>query len=500
MTDTNGNGIPDTGSVAAGADRRITVRAKLPAGASGAGPYVATMIATSFGDNSVSDDKLEVLGEIVAPSVDLANSHSADLTNGAVDADAFVPTAPVTTDSVALGGVATFPLFLANNSGSAQSFTLGAQLPAGWSVTFHEVGVDTNADGTADNTVNAGNTITATPNLPAGAVYQYEALVQVSSVVAEALADFSGTVASSGLDDVDGNADSDNDYPIVFTVVSASDGSVSDSKLDAVDVESAPSLSVTPDGANQVQPGGNVDYAHIIANNGNTTEAVTVTGENSLAGDGWSNNTQLYVDGTGWVQLSNLATGSVNVRTPNGNIITVEIDNSGSDPVITLEPGERLDVRVTVFAPSNAPAGTVDTYTLTAAGSVSDSAMDTTEVVMGQVRLSKQAAIDGDCECASGTWPSAGFMDVQSTTVEPGQCVVWKLQATNEGATAAQNVEITDETTEFTSFRAADDATATVASGAAIPANTASLPTIQWVIGELLSGESSTARFCVEVD
>ena len=499
--------MPDTGSIASGADRRITVRAQLPAGISGTGPFVATMLATSFGDSSVSDDKLEVLDEIVAPAVDLANSHSADLTNAGTDADVFNAAAPITTTEVAVGGVASFPLFVANNSGNSQSFAIGADLPAGWSVTFREVGVDTDADGTADNTSNAGNVVTAIPSLPAGAVFQYEAEVQVSSQVAQALSNFDGTVASSGLDGVDGNGDSDGDYPVRFTVVSSSDGSITDQKLDAVDVIANSNISVTPDGANQVQPGGNVDYTHVIANGGNTTEAVEITGVNSLAADGWNNNTQLFIDTTGngtpdsWVQLGNLPTANdLAVRTPNGNTILVDIDNAGANPLVTLEPGQRLDVRVTVFAPSNAPAGTVDSYTLTASNAnVSDSGTDTTEVVIGQVRLDKQAAIDAACDCAGGSWPAPGdFEPVQSNQVEPGQCVVWQLTATNEGATTAENVVITDETTEFTSFQLADDAVR--ASDSASTANTGTLPVVEWEVGQLVSGDSARTQFCVEVN
>jgi uncharacterized repeat protein (TIGR01451 family) len=431
--------------------------------------------------------------------VDLANSHSADLTDAVIDADAFNAAAPTTTTEVAVGGIATFPLFVANNSGNAQSFTLGADLPAGWAVTFREVGVDTDADGTADNTSNAGNVVTATPSLPAGAVYQYQADVQVSSNVAQAAADFTGagTVNTN---------DSDGDYPIRFTVVSSSDGTITDQKLDAVDVIANRNITVSPDGANQVQPGGNVDYTHVIANGGNTSEAVEITAANSLAADGWNNNTQLFIDTTGngtpdaWVQLDNLPTANdVAVRTPNGNTILVDINNAGANPLVTLEPGQRLDVRVTVFAPSNAPAGTVDSYTLTASNAnVSDTATDTTEVVVGQVRLDKQAAVDAACDCAGGTWPAGGFEPVQSTQVEPGQCVVWQLTATNEGATTAENVVITDETTEFTTFQAADDAVR--ASDSATTANTGTLPVVEWEIGQLVSGDSARTQFCVEVN
>lgn len=507
LTDTNGNGVPDTGTLASGAVRRITVRAKLPAGLSPQGPFVATMLATSFGDNTISDDKLEVLNEIIAPAVDLANSHSADLIDGNTDADAFNAAAPTDFRSVAVGGVATFPLFVANNSGNPQSFTLGANLPEGWSVVFREVGIDTDdgsggpADGIVDNTANEDNVVTATPNLPAGAVYHYEAEVQVSATVSEALSNFTGTVTSSGLNGVDANGDSDGDYPVRFTVATP-DGSISDQKLDAVDVIANRNVSVTPDGSGQVQPGGNIDYNHVIANSGNTTEDLAITGENSLAGDGWSSNTQLFVNGTGWVELSNLATGPVSLRKPNGEFITVEVDNSGADTVVTLEPGQRLDVQVTVFAPSNAPAGTVDTYTLTAGNAnVSDTGTDTTEVVIGQVRLDKQAAIDTACDCAGGTWPAiddAGFAAVQSNPVAPGECVVWQLTATNEGATPANEVVITDEQTEFTSNLVANEAV--IASGGTAPADTSGLPVVEWAIGTLVPGNSATAQFCVEVN
>lgn len=507
LTDTNGNGVPDTGSLAVGAERRITVRAKLPAGLSPPGPFVATMVATSFGNNNISDYKLEVLNEIIAPAVDLANSHSADLIDGNTDADAFNAAAPTDFRSVAVGGVATFPLFVANNSGNPQSFTLGANLPQGWSVIFREVGIDTDdgsggpADGIVDNNANEDNVVTATPNLPAGAVYHYEAEVQVSATVSEALSNFTGTVASSGLNGVDANGDSDGDYPVRFTVATP-DGSISDQKLDAVDVIANRNVSVTPDGAGQVQPGGNIDYNHVIANSGNTTEDLAITGENSLAGDGWSSNTQLYVNGTGWVELSNLATGPVSLRKPDGTFITVEVNNSGADTVVTLEPGQRLDVQVTVFAPSNAPAGTVDTYTLTASNAnVSDTGTDTTEVVIGQVRLDKQAAIDTACACAGGTWPAiddAGFAAVQSNQVAPGECVVWQLTATNEGATSANEVVITDEQTEFTSNLVANEAV--IASGGTAPADTSGLPVVEWAIGTLVPGNSATAQFCVEVN
>ncbi|MCW4149540.1 hypothetical protein OM427_08365 [Halomonas sp. 18H] len=500
LTDTNGNGTPDTGSIAAGDTLDIRVRAKLPSGVDGAGPYVATMTATSGGDPSVSDTKLEQLDDILPPTIDLANSFTGsgdDLIDSAIDADEFNASSPTTIKEADVGGSVTFPLFAANNSGNSDSFTLGADLPDGWDVTFRELGVDSDGDGTINNDANAGSTVTSTPNIPGNAVYHYEAVVQVSSVVSQALGDFTGSV--DGIAAVDGNSDSDGDYPIRFTIESANSGA-SDEKLDAVDVKEERDIAVTPDGQNQVQPGGNVDYKHVLANRGNTTEDVTLTTDNDASG--FSNNTQLKVDTTGdgtpdsWQNIANISDGTVSVRAPDGTPVEVTIDNSGADTVVTLEPGERLDVKTTVFAPASAVQGDIDTYTLTATtadGNISDIATDTTEVITGQVRLQKSAAIDTACACSGGTWPPAGdFKPEQDAKVEPDQCVVWRLEARNEGATVAKEVTINDSVTEFTTLEVAKDAT--TGDAASISGEN-----LEWQIGDLAAGQSENAQFCVKV-
>ena len=508
LTDTNGNGIPDTGSIASGESREIRVRAKLPSGVVG-GPYIATMTATSGGDPSVSDTKLEQLDEILPPTIDLANSFTSDLTD-ATNADEYNASSPITTLEADVGGTVTFPLFAANNSGNSDSFILGADLPEGWNVTFRELGVDVDGNGSlndaVDNTANAGSTVTSTPNIPGDAVYHYEAVVQVSSVVSQALADFKGTVA--GIDATDGGADTsispsdgDGDYPIRFTIDSSS-SNASDQKLDAVDVKEERNIAVTPDGQNQVQPGGNVDYKHVLANRGNTTEEVTLTTTNSE--DGFSNNTQLFdVAADKWVNIENLS-GTVDVRAPDGSTVTVEIDNTG-DPKVTLEPGERLDVKTTVFAPASAGQGDTDTYTLTATtedGNIKDIATDTTEVITGQVRLQKSAFVDTDCDCAADMPYDASLFSIEpADQVKPDQCVVWRLVALNQGTTEARSVTINDSVTEFTELVAADAAYAADGSTLANAPALSDAPDLEWDLGanSLASGASASAQFCVKV-
>ena len=46
---------------------------------------------------------------------------------------------------------------------------------------------------------------------------------------------------------------------------------------DAVDIEADREVVITPNGQNQVQPGGTVDYTHQLENNGNQDETVEIT-------------------------------------------------------------------------------------------------------------------------------------------------------------------------------------------------------------------------------
>lgn len=502
LTDTDSNGIPDTGSVGRDQDVTIKVRAKLPSSIPNGdtGPFAATMTATSDGDPTVSDDKLEVLDGIIPPSIDLANTFNTQL----FDTDNWegYTSGNATMEKEGdVGGTVTFPLLAANNTGSPQSFKLDADLPDGWKVTFEEVGVDADGDSTPENTTNAGAVVTASPTLPAGGVYHYQAVVEISSIAAQALGNFQDniTLAATGASGTEGHIN--GDYPVRFTIESSGTGETDD-VLDAVDINDVREISVTPDGQNQVEPGGNVDYTHVIGNRGNTTEELTLTTANSKSGEGWSNNTQLNVGGT-WTNIANIATGTVNdVLTPDGSTtITVEVDNGSADPVLTLTPGQQVEVKSTIFAPGSAGQGDVDTYTLTATADtdIKGMATDTTEVQTGQVRLTKGAYVDKSCECDTAMPVDAGQFAARPTEqVEPEQCVIWRLQARNEGASVAESVTIFDAVTEFTAFESADDGRDS--SGASISTAPTVGPDLKWEIGNLVAGDTASAQFCVKVN
>ena len=524
LTDTDNDGFPDTGMLAPGASETIMVKANLPAGVSGApaNGYNATLIATSGTDTSATpasnDTKLK-LGEITPPTVDIANV-TAD--QGSTVADGFNDNgvsnaqdeAPVVLETGTVNSVVTFDLHLANESGNPDSFLLSSSnVPAGWTVVYKDT---------------AGNVITTTPLVPGGGVFAYTAEVTISSDPAEALSESDQVGAVDGYDAVNDGAtsltsnDGDLDYQMNFTATSTSTPSVSDSVTNAVDIEADREVVITPNGQNQVQPGGTVEYSHQLENNGNQDETVEMDITNSQPG--WTTVINVDTDGDGvpdTILTSALAGTTISGVDDNGNPVLIEVTDTDGDgiPELFLEPGENVNMTSTVTSPSNAPLGAVDASTITVT-EVNDtpitSAADQTTVMLGQVRLDKTAAIDTNCD---GT-PETGFLATQTTQVEPGQCVVWNLTATNEGTATVKNVVISDAAPAFTDVvagllkfchgnactpvggvtDASDADNGTYAAGLVkfFANNGASAPA-GGIGGELIAGEQMTGQFTVKV-
>lgn len=323
--------------------------------------------------------------------------------------------------------------------------------------------------------------------------------------------------------------DLDDDYQLDFTVTSTSKSSLADTVTNAVDVELKREVVITPNGQNQIQPGGTVDYSHKLENNGNQTEPVELEVDNTETG--WTTiiNVDTNNDGTPDTVLIAPAMGStfnISGVDDEGNIVVVEVTDVDGDgkPELNLEPGENVNFTTTVSAPSNAPLGAVDQSSITATEPGNDTplsaAEDQTSVIVGQVRLEKTAAIDVDCEAAGA--PTAFFAE-PPTEVKPGECIVWNLTATNEGSTTVKNVVISDAVPDFTDIVAdelkfchgngcvqagvTDSSNAdqgTYANGliqffAGNAGDAAPADPINGKGGELIAGEQATGQFMVKV-
>jgi uncharacterized repeat protein (TIGR01451 family) len=464
MVDSNGNGVPDTGPLAAGASYSVVVKATLPAGASG-GPYTVQKTATSRFDASKSATVTDTLTAITANTVDLTNNAAGA---GAPGAGAGPESAAVITNAANPGSTSRFTLYVGNSSAVADTFNLQAStdstfatasLPAGWSVVFKDA---------------SGAVISNTGVIAAGGSKLVYADVTVPAGYAAGAVD------------------------VYFRTASPTSGAA-DRLHDAVSVNTVRAITLTPNHSGQIYAGGSVVYSHTVSNNGNVTEGdgvastVALTLADSLSGFSsvvyWDKNNDGVLDASDPIVASLAAlTGGSN----------------GASTAAGLSPGESATLFVKVFAPSGAAAGAVDTATLSAttsgvingvAAPAAAVATDSTTVVAGQVNLVKAQALDAACDGTPDT--AYGTGNISSGAI-PGACVRYQITATNVGAANVSSVVVSDATPANTTYTSAGPA-ATTAGTVTAPANGAS-GTIQASVGTLTPGQSAVITFGVRIN
>lgn len=428
LTDTNGDGVVDTGPIAAGGTYNVIAKVTLPSTYSETDTNitnVTTLTLTPVSNPSATDTIKLIITDVVKATVDLTNGDNTDTTTGGPTAGSSGQDTgvPVDTKTTAPGTAVTFPLSVTNNSTTPDNFNLSSTgLPSGWTVQYY---VDANQDGVPDG----GAAITNTGNIPAGSTVNLIAVVTPSA----------------------------NQAPInqnvVFTVSSPATG-LTDSMTDQVVVSTKRSLSLTADNVGQVAPGGTVTYTHTLTNNGTITEGTTAgslpyTLTNNQPG--WT--TTLYVDlnNDGLADNNELVTGN-----DLGALIATY--NPDNDSTSGLEAGQSIKLLIKVEAPANATAGvqnsnvlTVSPTTVSGTTTSPVSNTDLTTVNDGQVRLTKEQAI---ADCTSGV---PGAYSQNTISAKPGTCVAYRITAKNEGNVAVTNVQISDATPAYTTFQAIAD-------------------------------------------
>jgi len=456
LSDSNGVLGVDAGVVVPGTPVTITVAGLLPSGASGVGPYDAEVTVTSATNQSVTDTVIERLDEIIASTVDIHNASGGAL--GTDDNPLGAPEyAAVNTATTDVNTTVNIPLYIDNDGASSDSFQLAvgsvydaatdtvSGLPAGWTVEFFE------SDGAGSP---VGAPISTTPSVPGlTADYEIIAVVTVPADQAQAIGDFVIDNDADGTDEtLDSNGDGDGDFPLFFQINSTNTGAT-DTTLEAVDVNAVVAASLTPNGSEQIAPGGSESYDNTLSNNGNATATYEVSASNSQTG--WTSTVSIDTDGDGVAdtELGNLIAGTIQVQQPDGTVATIEVAISAfGSPELTLDAGEQLPIESTVYSPSTAPAGQFDVLTITAMDIDSGdivSAQNQTQVVLGQVNIVKTVGIDTDCD---GVSDDGTFAATPSAQIEPGQCLVWQIVAQNQGTADALNVQIRDAAPAFTTF------------------------------------------------
>lgn len=467
LTDTNGDGVVDTGPIAAGGTYNVIAKVTLPSTYSETDTNitnVTTLTLTPVSNPSATDTIKLIITDVVKATVDLTNGDNTDTTTGGPTAGSSGQDTgvPVDTKTTAPGTAVTFPLSVTNNSTTPDNFNLSSTgLPSGWTVQYY---VDANQDGVPDG----GAAITNTGNIPAGSTVNLIAVVTPSA----------------------------NQAPInqnvVFTVSSPATG-LTDSMTDQVVVSTKRSLSLTADNVGQVAPGGTVTYTHTLTNNGTITEGTTAgslpyTLTNNQPG--WT--TTLYVDlnNDGLADNNELVTGN-----DLGALIATY--NPDNDSTSGLEAGQSIKLLIKVEAPANATAGvqnsnvlTVSPTTVSGTTTSPVSNTDLTTVNDGQIRLVKEQALDAACDGIADT-----SFTQNNLSAKPGTCVIYRITATNEGNVPVTTVKINDNVPTYT----------TLVSGSASNNNTSGTVTVNGVaitnsVATLSGNTSAQLQFTVKID
>ena len=466
LTDTNGDPIVDTGSIAVLGNQKIVARVTLPSTYTGPVPVSAVLAIQPVNNSAPAarDTITLTITSITAARVDLSNgAGNEDGINGAgenagegaYDANAIINT--LTTNP---GTAVTFPLAVTNFGTNADNFNISSNLPAGWTVKYY--------------TSNAAGVCTTNQ------------VTNTGSIATNATAYLCATVTPPA-NATPGNTD------FVFTVTSAGTG-LTDSMKDRVTVNTVRNVSFTPDRTGQVAPGGTVTYTHILTNNGNVTEgaAANLLPFTTATVGNLGSTTSVYVD------LNNNGTADSN-ELVTGNDLSALL--AGTPGGAGLQPGESATILVKVQAPTNALAGQADTstVTITPTGSTAVSINDTTTVNIGQVRLTKQQALDTNCDGTPDA--GAGVYSLNTISAKPGTCITYQITASNDGNAPVSAVVINDTVPTYTTLATSP---ATAPAPALIPAAKGAVTVSNGALAStpfaLAPTESVNLNFTVKID
>ena len=430
LTDTNGDGIVDTGPVASTAVYQVVAKVTLPSGYSTASAINTILTSVPVTNPTAKDTITLVIDKVTASTVDLHNGDATDSTGSVIGASGKDTGQYIDKKSAQPGVAINFPLAVTNSGANGDNFNLSTApaLPTGWTVQYYL------ADGSGNP---IGAAITNTGNIPAAGTVNFVAVVT--------------SPASAPV----------GDQEVIFKVASPATG-LTDVMSDRVTVETNRVLSLQNDRTGQIAPGGTIVYKHTLTNNGNLVEGATTgslpyTITNDQAANGWV--TSLFVD------LNNDGIADAN-----------ELVTGNDLGALAIARGAAVNLLIKVQAPTNATAGTPSSVVFsilpTVVGGQSVVSLvntDLTTVTNGQVRLVKEQSL---ANCSSGA--ATGTYTQNTVSAKPGECVKYKITATNEGNADVTNVVISDATPAYTTLKVIANASP-VATNATLNTSTTAL-------------------------
>jgi hypothetical protein len=431
ILDSNGDGIPDTGPLAAGASFAIVVKVRFPTTQTDqpAQNYSVFPQAQSIASTSAVDTVEDRTNSITSPLVDLANtSPNSGVGNGNTDNGG----AALKTLTVAAGGTVAYPISV-THTGTPTQYMLTADadgnfntlaLPAGVSVSFAETNVGGNCSP-------VGNTISQTRALNDGETQNLCAVVTVASGTTAVASTplyfraYSPTYVSNGI-----GTPTNNGADIIKDALTITNASPAQ-------------LLFTPDLRGQIDPNGTIVYSHTLVNQGSTlindTQPFVVSNDRS----GFS--TTLYYDAND--------NGVFDATDP----VITDLDSFSSNGSNGLDAGESIRIFSKVQANSTLTGTENKTVIqlLSTAGATLGQVNDVTTVSQTLIRLTKLQALDTDCNgTADGSYTSA-TLPIQNNSNGSGQCVLYRLTVRNEGTVAVGAFNFRDATPAATVMRIA---------------------------------------------
>ena len=457
----------NTGPIEAGGSLKFVVRVTLPTSGIVAAGTKLTMTSTSVNNSSNKDTISLVVDSFTKSAVDLVHN------TGTIGSPVYVGDGPnsstgVPDTALVPGTSKQLDVSIKNTGGTPDNYNIAvAGIPTGW--TAELFGKD--AAGKCTNT-------------------------KVTN---------SGTIANGGTGSYCLVVTAPDDTPatdiaktITVNISSPSTGS-NDSIGFKLTVAAQRAISFTPDRQGQLAPGGSIIYSHTLTNIGNVTEAadgktLNFTLPTSTAGE----TVTVYVDtnGNGILDANEVVTGT-GTGTLNSILQNAKFDVS---KLAGLQQGESVTVYVKVEAAATATAGQSYTSTVqiqpeanAVLGSNSIlSITDRTVINLGSVRLEK-FQFAADCTAA----PVDADYTANLQNAKPGQCVFYKVKATNQGNADATAVVINDAVPAYTKYKTGSVAREPAAQGTT---PTEANGNVNYNVGTLTPGAFATLKFAVTVD
>lgn len=457
----------NTGPIEAGGSLKFVVRVTLPTSGTVAAGTKLTMTSTSV-SNSSNKDTISLV-------VDLFTKSAVDLVHNTGTAGSPVYVGDGLNSSTGVPDTALVPgtskqldVTIKNTGGTPDNYNLAVEgVPTGW--TAELFGKDASGNCTNTKVTNSGT-------IANGGAGSYCLVVTAPD----------GTPAKN--------------IPETITVKISSPSTGSNDSIGfKLMVAEQRAISFTPDRQGQLAPGGSIIYSHTLTNIGNVAEAAGGKTLNfALPTPAAGETVTVYVDadGDGVLDAEEL------VSTAAGHSLNEILQNAKFDKagLAGLQQGESVTVYVKVEAAATATAGQSYTSTVQIQPEVGAtlgsnsilSITDRTVINLGSVRLEK-FQFAADCTAT----PADADYTVNLQNAKPGQCVFYKVTATNQGNADATAVVINDAVPAYTKYKGGSVAREPAAQGTA---PTEANGNVNYNVGTLTPSASATLKFAVTVD